>query len=240
MNTSHGQEYILTLNNMGYMTRTCDHVQKAFINCAYAHPTEHFLDIGCAFGNTTTLIVSKGIHVSVCDLDGEHLETLVREVDPSHRPFITCYQGHFPRSFSPAPERFRGILMSMVLHFLEPEYVDKAFESIFSSLKSGGTLFLTVSTPYQGLLKGFIPLYEERKKRGYNFPGLIEDIGQYSKLRQKDLPKRNIVYCPDEVEEFCHKVGLQVEESGFFTRYRIPEDLKLDGREYCYVVASKS
>ena len=239
MHTSRGQEYILTLNNMGYMTRTCDHVQKAFIDFACAYPTEHFLDIGCAFGNTTKPLVSKGIHVSVCDLDREHLETLVREVDPAYRSFITCYQGHFPRSVRPAPESFRGVLMAMVLHFLEPEYVDKAFESIYSSLKSGGKLFLTVSTPYQGVLKDFIPVYQERKKKGCHSPGLIEDIGKYTKLRQKDLPKRNIVYCPGEVEVLCRKAGLNVEESDFFTRYHIPEDLKLDGREYAYVVACK-
>jgi len=233
------QEYIITLNAMGYMTRTCDHVQNAFIEFACAHPTEHFLDIGCAFGNTTLPVLSKGIQVSVCDLEERHFESIVQQTNPQYLSLLTCYPGHFPRIVNSFPHKFLGIIMAMVLHFLEPEDVLRAFELIYANLKPGGKLFLTMSTPYQGVLKEFIPVYEGRKRQGNFYPGLIEDIGRYIPLRQKDLPKKNVVYSPDEVQAFCQKVGLEVETSGFFTRPHMPEDLKLDGREYGYVIACK-
>lgn len=233
------EEYILTLNAMGYMTRTCDHVQQAFLDFATQHAEDQFLDIGCAFGNTTLPLLQKGIAVSGCDLDKRHFLPIVEHAPACYRSLFTPYEGHFPSTVRFPENCFKGIVMAMVLHFLKPGEVEQAFQELHSSLAPGGKLFLTMSTPYQGMLRDFLPIYQVRRKQGLPFPGLIEALETYVPHRRKDLPNHSTVYAPDEVEGFCHQVGLQVEQSGFFTRVHMPEDFKLDGREYGYVIASK-
>jgi hypothetical protein len=129
--------------------------------------------------------------------------------------------------------------MAMVLHFLQPNEAISAFSKMYDLLVPGGHLFLTASSPYQGVLKNFVAIYEQRKYEGDLFPGLIEDIGIYVPHRSSDLPKRSIVYGPDELETLCQRAGFHVKSSGFFTRQHIPQDIAWEGREYSYIIAEK-
>jgi SAM-dependent methyltransferase len=232
-------DYIPTFNAMGYMTKTLDHVHKAFIHHATEHPLESFLDIGCALGNTTLPLIDKKISVVACDLDQKHLDFISAHAGPLAGDYLTLLCAHFPNTVTLQPGSFRGIIMAMVLHFLEPEEVPLAFKKVYDLLMPGGVFFLTASSPYQGVLKNFAPIYEQKKNQGQPFPGLIEDISVYVPHRSYDLPKKSIVYAPDELEDLCKNARLSVKESGFFTRHPIPQDIAWDGREYSYIIVEK-
>lgn len=231
--------YIPTLNSMGYMTKILDPIQKTFILFAEQNKNDNFLDIGCAFGNVVIPLLSQGNFVTACDLDIRHLEAIKNSISTEQREKLTCCCGNFPIDLSFEKDYFKGILMAMVLHFMPLEYVATSFKSIAYSLTPGGKLFVTASSPYQGVLKAFIPIYHERKKRGVPFPGFVEDIGLYVPHRRKDLPGPNTLYTYDEIEVFCKNAGLFIEKSGFFTRPEIPKDIALAGEEYTYVIACK-
>lgn len=233
------EEYVLTLNAMGYMTTTLDETQNSFIKWAFEHPHDSYLDIGCAFGNTTLPLIKEKIAVTACDVFIDHLQFIQQQLSPQLLPFLGCLVGAFPQEIFLPKDFFQGIIMAMVLHFIEAEYVKRCFNMLFQSLKIGGKIFLTTSSAYQGTLKKFIPIYESRREKGDPFAGFIANVGDYVAHRQQDLPPRNIVYHYEVLEKFCLEAGFEVEKAGFFSRSIMPEDLKLDGREYSFIIARK-
>lgn len=238
-NIDHCGDYIPTFNAMGYMTKTLDHVHKAFIHYALQNREDSFLDIGCALGNTTLPLVNKSISVTACDLDQGHLDFISQHTSPANRSYLKTCCAHFPNTAHFHSSSFRGIIMAMVLHFLEPNEVTLAFTKIYDLLLPGGRFFLTASSPYQGVLRDFVPIYEDRKYKGDFFPGYIADISAYVPHRSCDLPKRSIVYGADDLQNLCQTSRLSLRESGFFTREHIPSDIAWDGREYSYIIAEK-
>lgn len=233
------EEYICTLNSMGYMTLTLDDTQNSFIDWALKNPDECYLDIGCAFGNTTLPLIKEKISVTSCDINIEHLQYIQKQLTYEYLPFLGCLCGAFPQDIFLPENYFNGVIMAMVLHFMEAEYVQRALNSIYRSLKPSGKLFLTTSSPYQGVLKTFIPIYESRKEKGDLFAGFMANVGDYVPHRQQDLPPRNIVYDYESLETLCRRSGFEVETSGFFTRPHMPKDLCLDGREYSFIIVRK-
>jgi SAM-dependent methyltransferase len=229
-------QYLPTLNGMGYMSPSLDIIQATFVEDCNSDGL--FLDIGCGFGVATLPVVEKQCHITACDLEKKHLDFLKEHVPLEKRSFLTLVKGHFPDQVQFPPNTFKAINFSMVLHFLSFEAIEKAFKALFLSLIPGGKLYLTTSSPYQGPLTRFAPLYDKRRKV-MEWPGYIPNIAEYVPERAHSLPKENIVFCIYELERLATKFGFQVIESTFFTRDEIPQDLKLDGREYSGIICEK-
>lgn len=230
--------YIPTLNRMGYMSPSLDKVQMAFVNYCEDNPSGLFLDIGCGFGIATLAVVEKKRHIIACDLDQRHLDILISRVPKKKKQFLKTRVGHFPNTLLFQDNAFEAINLSMVLHFLPPETIEKTFRSLFFYLKEGGRLFITTSSPYQRVLSSFVSTYE-RKRSVEEWPGHIQDIAQYVPHRAHLLPKGNIVFCIHELRRLALKFGFHVLDSTFFSREEIPPDLKLDGREYSGLICEK-
>jgi len=231
-------DYLPTLNNMGYMSPSLDQVQLAFVNESKGNSNGRFLDIGCGFGVATLPLINEGCHIIACDLEARHLEFLNGKIPPEKKSLITLMRGHFPNEISLPGNSIDCVNLSMVLHFLPPSIIRKTFAEIFKILKGGGKLFLTTSSPYQGTLSSFFPIYES--KRGlYEWPGYIADIAEYVPQRAHLLPKTNIVFCVNELKRLATKFGFYVLDATFFSRIGIPDDLRLDGREYSGIICEK-
>lgn len=230
--------YTPTLNKMGYMSPILDEVQMAFVEFCETHPQGNFLDIGCGFGVATLEVVKRGRRIVACDLEQQHLDVLKKSVPRKKLPLVTFIKGHFPNEVSFPENHFDAINLSMVIHFLPASLIEKALGNLFMCLKEGGRLFVTTSSPYQKALSPFHPIYE-MKKLIDEWPGYIQDIGEYVPHRAHLLPKENIVFCKDELSRLVSKFNFQVRTSLFFSREPIPEDLALDGREYSGVICEK-
>jgi len=232
-------QYIPTLNQMGYMSPSLDLIQNAFVeNCAQ-NSRGQFLDIGCGFGVATIPVVNQGCRVIACDLDKRHLDIMKELISVDKQHLLSFKIGHFPNTIRFPENAIDGINMSMVLHFLPPQTIVKAFKEIYACLKKGGRLYLTTSSPYQRSLVDFAPLYEQ-KLNHEEWPGDIPDISKYVPQRAHLLPRRNIVFCIQELSRLALKFGFHVHEAVFFSRDGIPSDLSLDGREYSGLICEKS
>lgn len=231
-------QYIPTLNRMGYMSPTLDKIQLAFVEHCENNKTGLFLDVGCGFGVATHPVVKRGCKIIACDLEEKHLTVLKRSIPQKWQALVTFLTGHFPDEVTFPHNTFDGINFSMVLHFLSPLSIEKAFKEFSLCLKPGGRLFLTTSSPYQRALSSFAPIYEKRKYVE-EWPGYIDDIAKYVPHRAHLLPKRNIVFCTEELSRLASKFGLPVQTATFFSREGIPPDLSLEGREYSGIICEK-
>jgi SAM-dependent methyltransferase len=231
-------QYTPTLNCMGYMSPKLDQIQMAFVEHSKNNKFGLFLDIGCGFGIATLPVINNGRQIIACDLEERHLEILKQEIPEEKLPFLTLIKGHFPHEIVFPSNAFDGINLSMVLHFLSPETIEKALKEIFICLKKGGRLYMTTSSPYQRVLSPFIPIYEQRRSVE-EWPGYIDDIAKYVPHRAHLLPKRNIVFCKAELVRLVSKFGFQVQTATFFSREGMPLDLSLDGREYSGIICEK-
>jgi SAM-dependent methyltransferase len=166
------------------------------------------------------------------------LNVLKSQIPKDKRSLLTLKKGHYADDLFFPNNYFEGVNFSMVLHFLSPLRIEKALKNIFLSLKPGGKLFLTTSSPYQRALSAFTPLYE-KKKDIEEWPGYIEDIAVYVPHRAHLLPKENVVFCPTELTRLISKFGFRVLQATFFSRENMPLDLTLDGREYSGVICEK-
>jgi SAM-dependent methyltransferase len=231
--------YVPTLNQMGYMSPSLDEIQMAFIEHCEKNKSGLFLDIGCGFGVATLPVIEKGCRIIACDLEQGHLDVLLERVPEEKRALLMVRSGHFPNTLTFPDNSFDGINLSMVLHFLSPETIEKAFRNLFLCLKEGGRLFMTTSSPYQGVLSPFIPIYENKRAHKEEWPGYIPDIAEYVPQRAPLLPKRNIVFCIHELNRLALKFGFHIIASTFFSRIGMPDDLRLDGREYSGLICEK-
>ncbi len=231
-------QYTPTLNCMGYMTPSLDKIQEAFVEYCAINRSGLFVDLGCGFGVAALPVIAKGCQIIACDLEAKHLEILKEEVPEQNRALLTVMTGHFPDELRFPENTFDGINLSMVLHFFPPHKIEGVFHELFFSLKPGGRLFLTTSSPYQGALAPFIPVYE-KKRLTEEWPGYIPNIAEYVPQRAHLLPKENIVFCIHELRRLATKFNFHVIDAAFFSREGIPPDLSLDGREYSGIICEK-
>lgn len=233
------EEYITTLNKMGYATRSLDFIQENFICYAQNNASGLFFDIGCAFGNTIIPLVKNNINVIGVDLCQGHIDAIHEKLSQKEKILFQGVVGHFPHEINFPAEKFDAVNMSMVLHFFPEQDVVPLFQKIAHILKPGGFFFMTTSTPYQGVLSDFLPLYEKRRREEKMFPGVIENLGMYIGARSKDLPDYTIVYTTPDLVALCKKSQLTVVETGYFPRVNMPQDITKDGREYAFLIAKK-
>jgi len=232
--------FIPTLNKMGYMTRFLDVVQNNFIAYASQEPGGVSLDLGAAFGVATLPLLKKHQKVVSCDLDPGHLKAIRQAAPPHSYQNLMLKPGNFPATVRFRKHRFKAVLCAMVLHFVPPHEIISWVGQLVRILQPGGRIFVTVSSPYQGALTKFIPIYEERLAHGNPWPGHIADIEEFVPHRSPQLPKENTVFCPTSLEKVFREGGFEVLECFGFTREHMPDDLRYGGQEYTGLVATVS
>ncbi len=108
-----------------------------------ASPGKIVLDVGCAFGANTFLSLEGGAaQVMSIDLDPLHLKNILTEADESNLDRILLSTGRLPDRMELASGSFDVILVSHVLHYLNPAQIRESLARLHSLLKSGGELFI--------------------------------------------------------------------------------------------------
>lgn len=229
-----------TLNNTGFMFKVLDDYAREFIQLA-GETGQPVLEVGCAFGNVTIPALQAGGRVTACDMEQQHLEILVENTPAALRENLDCIRGQLPYLDMPDGE-FGAILCSRVLHFLDGSAIDASVRKMRSWLKPGGRLYIVIDTPY-GIWRKLVPIFEEKKRRGDRWPGLMIGLENYLPFSPADRalggpPFMNLLD-PELLLRICTEAGLVVERAGFIDRPDFAGLGRMDGRENAGILARR-
>jgi SAM-dependent methyltransferase len=234
------KEMVPTLNGTGFMFEVRDGYAEEWITYA-GRIRAQVLEIGCAYGVSTIPALEAGGRVVACDMEPGHLEILASRVTPSLRANLTCVAGKLPEVDFPA-ETFGAILCSRVLHFLTGEEIDESLAKMARWLVPGGRLYLVADTPY-GIWRNFIPTFEDAKRRGKRWPGMMVGLHNYLPTPglKKHIEKPAFMNLLDAelLARICSDAGLRVRRATFIDRSDFKGLGSLDGRENAGALAVK-
>lgn len=227
-----------TLNGTGFMFEVRDGFAEDWIRFAGASG-ERVLEIGSAYGVAAIPALEAGGHVVACDMEPKHLEILEQRVAPSLRSRLTCVAGALP-AVDFERGTFGAILCSRVLHFLSGEEIDQSVAKMASWLRPDGRLYLVADTPY-GIWRNFIPTFEQAKREGQRWPGMMVGLHNYLPTpgirKHIDRPAFMNLLDTELLVRMCTEAGLQVKRARFIDRSDFKGLGALDGRENAGVLA---
>jgi len=260
--------FITTLNQYGYMTTQLDPISEHYIRyCAEHDLANHtFLEIGAAYGIATLATLTKIQQACLLsnDLDAHQLNAIKTEVETrhlrtsttqtltdsstadylqtnTHAGYLQLLPGNFQHELVIAENTLDAILICRVLHFLNGTDLDRALLQLKKWLVPGGKLFVVVETPFMKNWSTFLPVFQQRKDQGDEYPGQIEHPTDYEAFRTKTCP--SFLHFMDKaiLSHALSKAGFQIEHIDYIDRKNtFPEDMLLDGRESVGAIAIKT
>ncbi len=233
------ESWVSTLNNMGYMSLTIDSFTEKFIDYCEKNPGIHVFEGGAAYGVATHLALKKGVSVTANDSEPKHLELLYEHTPRNFLPALTLAPGALPYDLDFPSGTYEAIYSSRMLHFLTGEEVEVCMRKFFNWLKTGGKIFIVAESPYLGCYSSFVPAYEERKKKGDPWPGLIEDTSPFKSIRYNNIPHFLNFFDVEILKRVSEKAGFRVEICEFINRADFPPEVRYDGRESVGLIATK-
>lgn len=229
--------HVPTLNSMGYMTTILDPFCDEFIERAQTM-TGSIADLGVAFGHTTKLLLeNKNLKVYANDIAPQHLEYLLSELEESKRMRLKLFAGKLPEVYQFEDNSLEGVLAARCLHFLKGEEIENLASKVYKSLKPGGTFCVVAETPYMGHTQRFIPVFEERKAKGIQWPGYIENFQEFTD--RKNTSKWINLLDPSILEQIFNKIGFKVAKCSFIPRTYFPAEVRLAGQESAGIIGIK-
>lgn len=205
-----------TLNKYGFMKLNLSEFHHEFAK--YAAEIKHtVLEVGAAYGLSTHNVLTKGGTIIANDLSREHLTILLQNTPKKYLNNLYILHGSFPNDIDFPNNSLGAVLASLVIHFLQPEDIEKALRKIHKWLVPRGKFFFTAGSVYYKTIKeNFMPIYEEKLKSGAPWPGKIENL--------KEIESKNAAYIPDflyvfhmsELEKLLPQYGFAIETIKYF------------------------
>jgi len=221
------------------MSLTIDPFTEEFIAYCEHNPGLRVFEGGAAYGVATHLALKKGAFVTANDSEQKHLDLLYEHAPQEFLFALDLAPGKLPQGLDFPNNTYDVIYSSRMIHFLTGEEAEICIEKFFNWLKEGGKMFIVAESPYLGCYSSFIPIYEERKKQGNLWPGLIEDTSLFQSIRYNNIPKLLNFFDPDVFKRVSEKFGFIVEKCELINRADFPPELRYDGRESVGLIASK-
>ena len=232
--------FVVTLNKMGYMFIKPEKYMQAFIDYA-AQTHDPVLDIGAAYGIATIPALEKGAYVVANDMDQRHLDILKSKVPSALQNHLELKVGAMPHDIN-FPEHYFGVILaSRILNFVDPKVLKLCFSLIYKWLKPGCRFVYLGATPYMGTFRHFLPQYLKNKQEGCEWPGLLEDIMAHAPAdKAQNLPEFINLIDKDLLNVLLTESGFVIETMDYIPAEKEhPEDMKLDGREHLGAIAIK-
>lgn len=226
---------IMTLNKKGPCTTYIDEYAKEFIQYA-GQQTAPVLDLGAAYGFVTIEALKAGATVIANDLEPRHLDILYNQTPLEYRDRLTLLPGEFPQELNLKSQSIAGCYVAHMLGYLSPAALQIGFEKLFNWLKSNGKVFIITSTPYKGISRKIIPIYEQRIREEQKWPGYFIDL---KKLIGEKMP--NVLHFFDEhiLTRELERVGFIIEKMELYARQDLPKRALWDSREGLMAIARK-
>ncbi|MBP9692171.1 MAG: class I SAM-dependent methyltransferase [Alphaproteobacteria bacterium] len=188
---------------------------------------------------TTIPSLKQGGHVVANDIDSRHLQILAQKT-PKHLMNQLCLlPGKFPDDIELPENSFSAIHAAGSLHFLEPDLFEVALQKIFNLLQPGGKFYFITTTPFVKLFSEFLPIFEQRKKQDYPWPGLIEDSSIFNKKNRHPLPRLLNLLDIETTERVLVKNKFSIEQIEYVPYAKALLNIQGDGRDTIGVIAVK-
>jgi SAM-dependent methyltransferase len=243
-----------TLNQKGATAPTLDYVTLSFLDFA---KNKRVLEVGGAYGNVMLEALHRNsstvYHLN--DLDERHLGIAAfrlqekidqRKICMAGLENVQFIYGDITQPSWNVKKPYDAILMANVMRFLTPTQIDQAFSNLFTSLKSGGRIFIIAMSPYVKRYKSFIPEYQRRLKAGLPNPGFVENIRQYanedsmSQDQLHTIANGHFMFLDDvTLSNLAQKAGFKVLECTFKSLSYKSDSWELDGRENVILIGEK-
>jgi hypothetical protein len=161
----------------------------------------------------------------------------IRDRDCESR--LTLLPGSFPEDFDFNEGSLQAVLACRVFHFFSGEKIIEGLKKIRHWLTNQGKLFIVNETPYFGTCRAFIPIYEERKKLGEPWPGLV-DLNYFDPTKRPFVEGTVNLFDADTMTWVLNEAGFKIEKLSYINRIgAFPENALYDGRESVGAVAVK-
>ena len=231
---------IQTLNRMGFVTNELDPISRGFIIFS-KKCKKPVLEIGAAYGLTVLKVLEQKVKIIANDADERHLKILAERVPNNLRKYLSIAPGEFPDGVILASESLEAALSCRVFHFFDPAMLRRAISSLFQCLCSGGKAFIIADSPYtqRAADLGRTPIYEDRRKKGDQWPGFFEGVHKEWPHMREIGP--DIIHCLDPfvLRRVFEEQGFEIEMADWIDRPDYPEGYKANGRECVGVIARK-
>ncbi len=225
----------MTLNKKGPCTTYIDEYAKEFIQYA-GQQTAPVLELGAAYGFVTIEALKAGATVIANDIDSRHLNILYNQTPLEYRNQLTLLPGEFPQDLNLESRSIAGCYVAHMLGYLSPLALRTGFERLFNWLKSDGKLFIITSTPYKGISRKIIPLFEQRIREEQEWPGYFTDL---KKLISDKMPNTLHFFDEKTLTRELRRAGFIVEKIELYARLDLPKRARWDGREGLMAIARK-
>jgi polyketide synthase PksJ len=232
------RDEIPTLNQFGYMKFELEEFSKAFINHA-GKAKNPVLEIGSAYGFVTHKVLAEtNAQMVANDINQAHLEVLLKNAPKDKLSNLSVVQGSFPEEIEFLNNTFDTILISRVLHFLEPEKVEQGLDKIHKWLTKDGKFICTNSSIYHSSVKNqMLETFEERIENGDEWAGITRSREDQDTIHKNLLPSFLNLFHITQLETLLPKHGFQIEQINYFD---YPSDPWPDeGKGHIGFVASK-
>jgi SAM-dependent methyltransferase len=230
---------IATLNQRGHTGTRPNEYSLRFIESLPGCPGP-VIDIGAAFGVCTFPALATGATVIACDIEPRHLAALVENCPPADRPRLVPLLVDFPNGPPLADGSVAMIHAANLLNYLAGPDLVRGAELMFRLLRPGGQVFTVSGTPYAKNVQEFIPIYEENKRKGVEWPGEARGLHTLcSHPTIKDLPDFLHLLDDQVLTRVFEQAGFEVTEARMYERAGLPGYLRWDGRENLGLIARK-
>jgi ubiquinone/menaquinone biosynthesis C-methylase UbiE len=240
---------IQTLNRKGATSPYLDYATQAFIEFS---GNKKVLEVGGAYGLVMSEVFKRfpktTYHLN--DLDGRHLYLAARYLrDQKIAPQVLKDQTLFiPGNIvdMDIKDKYDAILVARVLHFMNPEDLNKAIENMYRALRSGGRVYVVAITPYVKRYQSFIPEYHKRLKQGIEYPGYVRSLYDWideestSSDQKKQISDQPFMFLDDAVlRRLLTQAGFKMIECKTQDLGYPSDAWCLDGRENVVAIAEK-
>ncbi|XP_055352135.1 uncharacterized protein LOC129598319 [Paramacrobiotus metropolitanus] len=200
-------------------------------------------DLGCAYGASTKRLLDAGAtKVIANDICKEHLDIFYDSLNEMEKKRVQCIPGDALEleKYIPAGS-LAGIIAASWLNFLTPEQIKAVFGVFYNLLQPGGKLCILAASCYSDLMESqhAQDVVAKRKAAGDQWPGLWNKAELYKGPFAHHLP--DFMHCldPDVLSREATARGFKVDKAGHFDFGSVFQALKVDGREWTGIIATK-
>lgn len=197
------------------------------------------LDIGAALGVNTLPALERGAHVVANDLSQDNLDEIYKRCPFMLRKNLTLNRGYFPTGLAFSPQSFNHIMASRILQFLPGKEIDRGAAAMFTWLKPKGRVYVIAPTVYRIFFKKVLPIYQERQKKNFAWPGEIGNIHDYTASKYTyELPQFLHLLDDKVLKKSFEKVGFEIQTCQLTSISQVPLKDK-DEKPYVILIAQK-
>ena len=229
---------IKTKNAMGIMTTELSPVANKFIDNAKS-AKRPILDIGSAYGVATHPALQNGATVIACDISELHLEILANTAPKETISRLILDNSSFPIQTNYGHGSLSGILISLVLHFLDGDAIENGLKKCYNWLEPGGQLYIVVMTPNLSFYTKAWPEYRKNVAVGKKWPGIFNTIDLASDIFIDTLPSFVHLFDENVLVKAMKNAGFKVSYTDYFCYNNFPDEHRNNGNEFIGVVGVK-